>query len=101
MPPTVRVDERVRYREGRVAFMHCRARGIPTPTVGWLVDGEPAQGVNVRYSVLNEGTLRISDLRRSDAGTYQCMATNEGGDIRGNTTLEVLCESLVCRNVKF
>lgn len=93
----MKVDETVRYQEGRLAFMHCRVQGIPRPSVEWLVDGEPAESVDVRYSVLNEGTLRISDLRRSDAGTYQCIATNEGGEQHKSTTLQVLCELLSIR----
>ena len=82
----------VSYTEGDIAFMHCRARGVPNPSVEWMVDGEAVQSVDLRYEVLNEGTLKIINVTRSDAGIYECIATNEGGQMHANTTLQVKCE---------
>jgi hemicentin len=89
VPPTVRVDEIVTYTEGDIAFMHCRPRGDPTPSVEWIINGNAVQNVDVRYQVLNEGTLKITNVTQSDAGIYECIATNEGGQVNASTTLQV------------
>lgn len=65
-------------RTGESAQLSCRAiAGIPTPTVVWSrTDRAPlSQRVEERYA----GTILISNITFSDAGQYECHATNVVG----------------------
>ncbi|CAH1399411.1 unnamed protein product [Nezara viridula] len=66
-------------QEGYYATFNCITRGRPTPTVSWHRDGVKLQ-VNVtgggRYRLLENGTLQVIGLEKSDAGTYTCTASN-------------------------
>ncbi|XP_078000748.1 tyrosine-protein kinase Mer-like [Glandiceps talaboti] len=63
----------------------CAVTGDPTPNITWLKDGVPLDHNNVqKYDIVaNEfdnraiSDLRVLDVQRSDAGTYQCKAWND------------------------
>lgn len=40
-----------------------------------------------RLVVLSDGSLRLSQVKRSDAGTYSCLAQNAAGSTEGKTEL--------------
>ncbi|KAL8568639.1 hypothetical protein ACOMHN_035091 [Nucella lapillus] len=63
-----------------VALLPCRAQGSPPPTLRWFHHGRPLVGSEPRLTVLNSGTLQISDLRISDSGLYTCRAFSETGE---------------------
>eukprot|EP00118_Oscarella_pearsei_P016938 m.165733 g.165733 ORF g.165733 m.165733 type:complete len:5158 (+) comp38902_c0_seq1:154-15627(+) len=71
---------------GRTAWLPCNATGLPSPTVSWTVNGT-AIGDSSKYRTLLNGSLRVSDLVRNDAGVYVCTATNEGGENSTDVTL--------------
>lgn len=63
---------------GQDVEWRCVAHGIPRPVVRWMKDGEPV--VASDYIHLVDGSiLRILGLVPSDAGTYQCTASNQLG----------------------
>ncbi|XP_066902314.1 papilin [Halyomorpha halys] len=66
-------------QEGYYVTFNCITRGRPTPTVSWHRNGVKLQ-VNAtgggRYRLLENGTLQVFGLEKSDAGTYTCMASN-------------------------
>ncbi|XP_049800318.1 Down syndrome cell adhesion molecule-like protein Dscam2 [Schistocerca nitens] len=79
----------------------CEAAGSPLPSVSWLLDGQPlrssavpgerrvevtvqAGGVSVR------GRLSLSGVRTTDAGVYECVASNAAGEARHAAPLHVL-----------
>lgn len=61
--------------EGEVLLLRCLATGRPTPVMSWLKDGYPMWNGQdgVRTS---GGQLAISDLKKSHAGKYACLAQN-------------------------
>ena len=76
-------DTAVMEDEGGVVIFTCTARGVPQPSITW----SPAAGGRIETSsglaVTDEdgfisvnSTLTISNLRRSDAGSYVCTASN-------------------------
>ena len=80
--------------QGNAKVLLCQANGMPEPVYRWKKDGHYMTSHNV-----TETTLRIQGIQRSDAGEYQCMASNVHGAILSNTArIRVACEYL-CSNV--
>ncbi|KAF7286749.1 hypothetical protein GWI33_004372 [Rhynchophorus ferrugineus] len=74
--------------------LHCRAsspEGEP-PIVRWLKDGRQLTKDTVpgRYSLKNDGTLVIDDLRLDDSGLYTCSATSISGESSWSASLNVV-----------
>lgn len=65
--------------EGQEVVLDCSASGEPAPAVHWsktkVVNGTEAK----RWTVLENGSLRIENARQSDAGSYACTIGNKGG----------------------
>lgn len=66
----------------------CHADGIPQPVYRWKKDG---RFMDERNSTST--SLKVEDLDRSDAGEYQCVASNAYGALLSNTAhVRVACE---------
>lgn len=79
-PQVLRVGESTRFA--------CRViAGIPYPTVTWArVDGRP---LPAKAEQDYPGVITFHSVALSDAGSYQCVATNEAGTTSLTSTLEV------------
>jgi hypothetical protein len=56
--------------------MECRPpKGQPDPRVRWKKDGEIVVETS-RFRLQDNGNLVITDARKSDSGTYVCIAYN-------------------------
>ncbi|XP_039435202.1 protein turtle isoform X5 [Culex pipiens pallens] len=91
-PPafTIEPDPLYQRKVGEAVEMHCdaqEAEGTSKPTITWQRrDGQPLQKNRVR--ILN-GNITIENLRRSDFGYYQCVASNEVATIVSATQLVI------------
>nr|CAD7454887.1 unnamed protein product [Timema tahoe] len=91
-PPvfTVEPDSLYQRKVGETVEMHCdaqEAEGTQKPNIQWqLRNGDAVQGERVTMSKAN---ISISDLRRTDFGYYQCVASNEVATIVSATRLVV------------
>ncbi|KAF8787391.1 Peroxidasin like protein [Argiope bruennichi] len=68
---------------GGTAYFTCRADGDPKPDIVWLHNSNeilPEQ--DERYSILEDGTLMITEAQDLDEGVYECMAKNPAGEIK-------------------
>ncbi|KAM6043177.1 roundabout homolog 3 isoform 3-T3 [Chlamydotis macqueenii] len=75
---------------GATVRLPCRlGDGDPSVSVGWLKDGSALPGAQPRASLLENGTLQITDLRVTDSGHYECVATSSVGETRWDISLEV------------
>jgi hemicentin len=72
------------------AYLNCVAQGNPSPQLLWLKGGVQVNQADPRFSIFDNGTLRISGVLGGDSGVYQCLAINAGGFARKNTALHVL-----------
>ncbi|XP_052863793.1 hemicentin-1-like [Anopheles cruzii] len=75
------------HQQPRVSLHHsldlaCETNGSPEATVSWAKDGQPLQKHAEGYVFGTHGhTLRLLAAKLSDAGTYQCVASNALGQI--------------------
>ena len=65
--------------QGNTKVLLCYANGIPPPVYRWKKDGRYNTPGNV-----TETSLKIQNIQRSEAGEYQCLASNTHGAILSN-----------------
>lgn len=85
--PNVRIEPRyLEVDEGDSIEFRCIAEGRPTPTVRWTrgVDGPLPD-----YATVQDGILRIPNIRKSDEAEYYCTATNAAGTASVRTIIYV------------
>ncbi|XP_055853853.1 roundabout homolog 3-like [Episyrphus balteatus] len=84
---------------GGPVVMNCTPpRGIPEPSVLWYKDGKLLDLSGKRLSMVEGGSLMISEVQVSDAGKYECSAQSMAG--RKNAppaTLKVLTPPYIVR----
>jgi len=77
--------------EGESAALKCRASGVPSPIVSWKKNDLDLP-VDARLQVDDSGTLRLTQLRRTDSGVYRCVASNSLGSVSEFARLHVFGE---------
>lgn len=91
-PPVFTVEPEPMYQRkvGETVEMHCdalEAEGTQKPNIQWQRrDGTPLQRNRVKAT---GGNITIENLRRSDFGYYQCVASNEVATIVSPTQLVI------------
>ncbi|KFM76351.1 hypothetical protein X975_12770, partial [Stegodyphus mimosarum] len=90
VPPRFTKKPQTRYAyEKEDVELECEVYGRPEPKVHWLKNGDVI--VQSEYFKLVNGyNLRVLGLVRSDAGVYQCFATNPAGAIQATAQLLLL-----------
>jgi len=77
----------VSYEKDDILF-DCEVTGRPEPVVQWFKNGDLI--IQSEYFQMVRGTsLKILGLVSSDAGIYQCIATNQAGAIQAAAQLQV------------
>ncbi|KAJ3649130.1 hypothetical protein Zmor_020890 [Zophobas morio] len=78
--------------EGQNISLDCAANGNPNPTITWLKDGRiiDMTFLDSRFSkVGSTSSLRITNIKEEDAGTYQCRAENREDSLDASATIQV------------
>ncbi|XP_058805805.1 tyrosine-protein phosphatase Lar isoform X2 [Phymastichus coffea] len=68
-------------------MLSCSAVGSPPPIISWMKDMLPIDTSNPRYTVLQSGSLQISESEPSDQGKYECVASNSVGTEYSKSTM--------------
>ncbi|XP_033977662.1 contactin-4 isoform X2 [Trematomus bernacchii] len=77
----------VMQRGGEVV-LECRPHASPRAAISWWRGGELLQG-GKRQTIMEDGTLRITNISKSDGGRYTCLAKNHFGTSSSTGTLVV------------
>lgn len=67
----------------------CPVVADPAALNQWYKDGNDVNEIWDKFKILNDGSLRISDISMEDAGRYTCKAVNGFGHIKVEYTLIV------------
>uniref|UniRef100_A0A7N6C1R7 Roundabout, axon guidance receptor, homolog 3 (Drosophila) n=1 Tax=Anabas testudineus TaxID=64144 RepID=A0A7N6C1R7_ANATE len=68
--------------QAATAQLHCRVIGGPSVKISWEKDGEKVQGNKPRLTLMENGTLQITDIKVCDvdSGMYTCVASSATGE---------------------
>ncbi|XP_053737549.1 hemicentin-1 isoform X1 [Synchiropus splendidus] len=73
---------------GTTVVLDCQAEGEPTPVVEWSRQGRPLLSSN-HFSIMKNGSLRLSSTQKEDTSEYECVARNLIGSVMVRVTLTV------------
>ncbi|XP_068600500.1 LOW QUALITY PROTEIN: roundabout homolog 3 [Brachionichthys hirsutus] len=74
---------------GSTAQFHCHIMGNPIPSIQWERDGQRILGNDGRTSLMENGTLQITNLQETDSGVYTCLASSSSGETSWSGVLTV------------
>lgn len=103
LPPTIQEQrwENHTVSDGQSAFIHCTAKGAPSPAIRWVTFSgtqlRPSQFVNSNLFVFPNGTLFIRSPTEEDSGNYECVAVNSVGVAKRSVNLQVRRNSTTAR----
>lgn len=68
--------------------LQCSASGVPAPSVTWVKNRDTVIPSDY-FQLIDGGNLRILGVLASDAGMYQCIASNVVGNVQATAQLVV------------
>ncbi|KAG7502967.1 immunoglobulin superfamily member 10-like [Solea senegalensis] len=92
-PPKIqdKNQKTVRVFYGETSTIRCNAKGDPTPIITWISPTNKAISPALdKYQILDDGTLVVLKVQRSDGGNYTCMARNSAGHDHKVVRMEVM-----------
>lgn len=79
--------------EAATVTLDCVANGNPRPQIKWLRNGEDINisDLDTRFRLVGTGSLQIAAITETDAGNYQCRASNsiDSADIQISLMIQV------------
>ncbi|CAI5454959.1 unnamed protein product [Caenorhabditis angaria] len=89
-PPQIIGARNVSAPIGSAAFLHCPTQSAGPVEIRWIRHGATVfTGPNTERN-LNNGTLKIHSVSRSDSGVYECQARNAGGMTSQTIRLDIM-----------
>lgn len=82
--------------ERSLKLIPCKPIGSPTPVTYWYAGDDPNPLTdNAKYTIYQNGSLLIRNIKQPDALKYTCKAKNLVGEAKAETTVKIACK---CRN---
>uniref|UniRef100_A0A4W5NIB5 Neural cell adhesion molecule L1-like protein n=1 Tax=Hucho hucho TaxID=62062 RepID=A0A4W5NIB5_9TELE len=76
---------------GSDVLIKCSATGTPQPTIQWMVNGKPIEGM---FSVKEfDDTIVLHNAKSTDSAVYQCEASNRHGTLLANANIMIMMET--------
>ncbi|XP_040284036.1 immunoglobulin superfamily member 10 [Bufo bufo] len=91
--PRIQVNPNTKFeaRAGSSTVLDCQAIGEPKPKIFWLLPSSDVIATSHdRYTLHENGSLSINQIKLLDAGEYMCVARNPAGDDTRLLKLDVL-----------
>ncbi|XP_041743354.1 contactin-4-like isoform X2 [Coregonus clupeaformis] len=82
------VKKSMLIQRGGEVIMECRPHASPRASISWRRGGEFLKD-SKRQTIMEDGTLRITNISKSDGGRYTCVARNPFGTSSSTGTLVV------------
>ena len=83
----------IEVKENQWFNITLEATGYPIPITYQWFHPSGRQLTNDELNIfVNQGQLAVTNIQRSDSGTYRCAASNLVGSTEVNITLNVLCK---------
>lgn len=86
--PFNRDNTTIIIEEGQDLELECDVSGVPPPVVSWFLNGRTIK--NDSNTRTEGGILRISEVKKSHAGTVQCFASNIVSTDCGNFSMSII-----------
>lgn len=82
IPHIMEGPESIEVSWGDIAVFKCRVDGDPKPQIIWMRDSLQLPSQGDRYSIMDDGSLRIENSQDADIGQYECMLKTPEGEIK-------------------
>lgn len=89
----------IRTMESFDLTLKCSAEGSPKPTITWIRSTKDVINDSDHYTLLSDGSLKISAVQSSGKGAYTCEASNVHGTTSITVQLKVVTAEAVCGTV--
>uniref|UniRef100_A0A668RUC0 Contactin-2 n=1 Tax=Oreochromis aureus TaxID=47969 RepID=A0A668RUC0_OREAU len=76
-------------QRGGEVVLECRPHASPRATISWWREGGMHLKDSERRTIMEDGTLRITNISKSDGGRYTCVARNRFGTSSSTGSLVV------------
>lgn len=89
-PKVDSLSEKLTMMENETVSLHCPVTGYPIPVVKWYFKDIPLVIYGRKIVTFLDGQeLRISNIRRQEAGLYTCIAKNSVGEVKKRFHLRI------------
>ena len=95
IPYFIRKPNNVAVTTGATVTFYCDIAGDPVPTKTWTRSNRTPLPMDPRFTAPSTGELQIQTVIKTDAGTYECRASNSFGEVVASGALSVHGKTLI------
>ncbi|KAM3848159.1 neural cell adhesion molecule L1 [Vipera latastei] len=83
LPAEILTPDGIEYAvvENQIVILHCKTFGAPRPKVQWFMDDMNPALKDERTFIFTNGSLKLQEVRREDAGNFTCLAENDQNNV--------------------
>ncbi|KAG8129903.1 hypothetical protein E2320_016816 [Naja naja] len=83
LPAEILTPDGIEYAvvENQIVILHCKTFGAPRPKVQWFMEDMNPALKDERIFIFTNGSLKLQEVRREDAGNFTCLAENDQNNV--------------------
>ncbi|XP_070597473.1 neural cell adhesion molecule L1 isoform X2 [Erythrolamprus reginae] len=83
LPAEILTPDGIEYAvvENQIVILHCKTFGAPRPKVQWFMEDMTPALKDERTFIFTNGSLKLQEVRREDAGNFTCLAENDQNNV--------------------